>query len=413
VLRIALATLLLAPLCSAGADTSLSREVDRYLEETSIEMRPEFNKGLAFRSDDDAFGFELTGRVHWDTYWRTSSAPGIESIPGMTDNGTFFRRARLGVQGHVYRYVFFDINVEFAPTPLVFRGVNIGITDLAKIRIQLGQSKEPFTLEFMTSSNYTMFLERSSPVSAFAPKFNLGIKVQRLFAEERLFWILGVFSNDTDDEESPFISGTAITTRVAGTLFHDKESGRRVHLGLGFSYRTSRDGTVQFRARPGIGDGPYLVDTGEFRIDSAILAGGEVAYLWKSFTFQAELIGVWTNGVGGDLDHSFWGVYAQIAYIVTGERRPYRSGNYSLGRVLPKRNFHDGSGNYGALEIAFRWDLIDLNSKSVRGGEMMTWTLGANWYWNRNTRLMFNLILADERVLGQLWTFVVRAQFDF
>ena len=51
----------------------------------------------------------------------------------------------------------------------------------------------------------------------------------------------------------------------------------------------------------------------------------------------------------------------------------------------------------GSWEIGFRYSYIDLNDSSagVMGGVETNYTVGLNWYWNQNMRLMFNYTRAD------------------
>ena len=55
---------------------------------------------------------------------------------------------------------------------------------------------------------------------------------------------------------------------------------------------------------------------------------------------------------------------------------------------------------------------------SVAGGEQNSHTIGFNWHWNPNTRVMFDVVLAEpdpdsSGVDTDVTSFIIRWQFDF
>ena len=83
-------------------------------------------------------------------------------------------------------------------------------------------------------------------------------------------------------------------------------------------------------------------------------------------------------------------------------------------------------GGWGAWEVAFGYDYINLNDGNVRGGKADTIKFGLNWYPLSHVRLMTNYVhvlnvntsgVADPRSAGfnnaNLDIFETRLQFDF
>ncbi len=96
----------------------------------------------------------------------------------------------------------------------------------------------------------------------------------------------------------------------------------------------------------------------------------------------------------------FKGGYAEAAYVLTGETRPYNSAAASYGGIAPANPFSLTGGGWGAWEIAGRFSTIDLNDQlaaanGVAGGRQTIYTLALNWYVNRNVRLMFDYLHGD------------------
>ena len=78
----------------------------------------------------------------------------------------------------------------------------------------------------------------------------------------------------------------------------------------------------------------------------------------------------------------------------------------------------------GAVELAARYSSTDLDDGPYQGGTLDAITLGANWYLNPNTRLMFNWVRSDgespdptednpQSATGVVNTFQTRFQVDF
>ena len=88
---------------------------------------------------------------------------------------------------------------------------------------------------------------------------------------------------------------------------------------------------------------------------------------------------------------AFTGYYGYAAYMLTGETRPFKGGNFD--RVRPFKEL--GKDGLGAFELAFRFDRLDLSNTPVlarAGNEAQSLTLGLNWYFNPYAKLMFNWV---------------------
>ena len=100
---------------------------------------------------------------------------------------------------------------------------------------------------------------------------------------------------------------------------------------------------------------------------------------------------------------------------------PYDRKTGTIDRVIPKSNLgYDGKTcqtGHGAWEVAGRWSYLDLNDSAIRGGTIMDYTAGVNWYWNPYTKMVFNYVhaVSDTAAFPKAQTdlFGVRAQVDF
>lgn len=367
----------------------------------SLTMRPYWKDGLRFESNDGSVSLKIGGRIQADAAFFAENGDLERRLGGDFEDGVEFRRARIYIEGDIRGGIDFKAQYDFAEGDPEFKDVYIGFNDLKYVgNLRIGQFKEPFSLEELTSSNYITFLERSL-ANVFSPSRNVGFMFYDSFLSDRMTGAIGVF-RPTDD----FGSGTGdhnyhITARLTGLPWYEDKGKKLVHLGLAYSYQEYED-PVRYRQRPEAHLAPRLADTGDFDADHGDLIGAEAALVYGPFSLQTELMHAALNGEGaltGDPD--FWGGYVQASYFLTGEHRPYKVSDGSFDRVKPLRNFRE-DGGWGAWEIAARYSHLDLSDGSIRGGRIREGTLGLNWYLNPSVRIMWDYGYADSSRSGTL-----------
>ena len=396
-------------------DTSLGKEVEKYLEETEapssgIPLDGRWFHSLLFESEDDAFLVHIRGRLLVDWYWATSD----DYDSTVTADGVFVRQARLGVQGHAYTNLIYMLEFEFNNGDARVRDAFMGLRNLGPFgRLKFGHLREPFGLDATTPIPFHTFLYRASSTRALALARNPGVRLHNRILGGRLTWWAGVFRDGDPTGTVVGNSGYAFTAKV--THLAIREAGRLLHLGFSASFRQPLEHTARFGARAGPGTGPQLVDTGSIPADQAAAFAWASALRLRSFTLQAEAYLVHVSGLGTDA--TFHGWYVMASYWLTGETAIYSEWNAVWDRVLPRRNLHDGSGGKGAWMLALRFDRVDLTDGGIDGGEMDSFTFGVTWMWNPNTRVKLDLVYADVTGgplgTGTIWYMMTRFQFDF
>src|SRR3546814_742170 len=76
------------------------------------------------------------------------------------NNGTGFRRARLGFEGTAFKDFNWRIEADFAGNSVNLQDAYVQYVGYKPLQITLGQHKAPFGLESNNSDNYNVFLER-------------------------------------------------------------------------------------------------------------------------------------------------------------------------------------------------------------------------------------------------------------
>jgi phosphate-selective porin OprO/OprP len=268
----------------------------------------------------------------------------------------------------------------------------------------------------MESSNYFTFLDRPPSVNAFLQLRDLGIATATTWYDKRLRLAMGYFKQTNQSGTETVGDGYSFAARFTGLPVRERPRGHILHLGVCFSYTSPAFGVTQFATDVTTGDHPDLIDTGPFAADKYYEVALELAWILQSFAVQGEyhFIKVEDTSTG---DPEFNGWYVEVSYWLTGEKRKYQDVAASFGRVVPKRNFFDGTGGWGAWQIAYRIDYTDLDSGVILGGAMTSHTVGVNWHWNANARVLFNFIFADvdsgPEGAGTLQVFETRFQYDW
>lgn len=400
------------------ADVSLENEINHYLEQQSAPVDDphtiffKWSSGLKGKSNDGNFEIALGGRVMFDWLWIS----GDDNVPIDSTDRTYFRRVRMHMEGTVYKNAFYKVELDFASgSDVAFRNVYVGLKKVPVAgKVTLGHFKEPFSLEELTSSRHITMMERSMPTNAFAPSYHSGFGIGDAAMEKRLTWAIGVFRNSEDvGGDVAEDGGYNITARVTGLAIRNDDEKTLLHVGVSASFRSAD--SVRYRARPGTGTGDRIVDTGSISdVDEVMLLAFEVAFAWQSLSIQGEFF--YTDvGSAAAGDPAFSGWYVLVSYFLTGESRPYKDSSGTFDRVKPMKNFHDGGDGWGAWELAFRIDSIDLTDGTITGGEAMTYVVGVNWYWNPNMRVMLNFVIGDLDAAGvdDVNAFEMRFQADF
>ncbi|MBK1717226.1 OprO/OprP family phosphate-selective porin [Thiocystis violacea] len=358
---------------------------------------------LRYVSADERFSIRLGGRLHADI----AQIDG-ESLTSAETEGEL-RRARLSLSGTAFGDWRFRYEQDFAADQdAQIKDAWIGYQGLDRVRVRAGNLQEPVSLEELTSSNATTFMERALP-NALVAGYSLGLLAETWGQD----WTaaLGGFEGRIRAREEEVDQGWGLAGRAVYAPVN--AAGRRLHAGVSFAYREPPgDRRLAFSSQPEINlSERRLVSTGTLSdVDDTLTGGIELAGIWGPWSLQAEYLRTEVRR-SPRTDVTFQGWYVLGSWFITGGRRAYDARTGTFDPVRP-------SGTWGAWELAARYSVLDLDDGPITGGEERNWTLGVNWYANRQTRLMVNWIDAEADPNGDgdredLRAIQARVQFFF
>lgn len=358
-------------------------------------LRAYWSDGLHIAAGNRPFRLKIGGLFQADWGWIDGDAI-ARDLGIRLDDDDEIRRARLYASGQFTEYLAFKLQFDFAGPGEKLLDAYLHFKRVPYVgTLTVGHFKEPFSLDELTGSANTTFLERALP-NAFAPSRNWGVMAGNAFPAERATWALGVFKN-VDDRFFGSSGGgeaLALTGRLTW-LPHYEEGGRELlHLGAAYSLRHP-DNPVRYHQRPEAHFTGVLTDTGVLNAEWVHLFGIEAAWVRGPFSVQAEYLDAVTDAsaVG---DPYLDGFHVQASCFLTGEHRPYDRRKGIFKRVRPKKDFLS-QGGWGAWEIAARYSYLDLNDGAlpISARTLQDITVGLNWHLNPNVRLMWNYVRSD------------------
>ena len=329
-------------------------------------------KGAPLYEDKDAgWSFKPRGRLMYD-FGTVDGPDGYEN--GGLGFSNEIRRGRLGVEGTIPGGFGYKLEMDFAAGDAEFTDAFLSYKKGAA-EFAIGQHNNFQSLEELTSSLHSSFIERAAFTDAFGFERRVGLSVQ--YTKGDLLAQAGVFTDNIadlnsvgDDNNSYGFDGRVV--------FAPKMGSNQLHFAGSAHYRDVNDAatSVRYRQRPAIHTTDVrFIDTGNIAdADKEIGYGLEAAGIFGPFHLVSEAY--WQKVQrGGMSDPGFFGAYVEGGYFLTGETRGYKGGKFD--RVKVKKPFNDGG--WGSLGLNVRWDYLDLIDNGFVGGKQNAFQASVNW----------------------------------
>ncbi len=338
-------------------------------------------EGVPRIGSTDGWSIRLRGRVQYDL--------GHVERPGgvaLADLGSVdeFRRVRLGVEGtapHGFSYVF---EMEFAEEVNEITDAYVAYKASDRFTLTAGQQNNFQSLDELTSSRFSSFIERAAFTDAFNFERRLGASAT--WAHGPLTVQAGAFIDNLLDMDE----GDGTWSLDGRLVYAPRLGDTRLHLAASAHWRdngdlVSRGTTTRYRQRPLIhATDVRFIGTPALAVEKETQFGLEAALIRGPLHVTGEAQWLSADTVGPN--HHFFGGYVEAGWFITGESRGYRATRWDRTRV--NRSIEEGG--FGAIQLNLRYDRLELNSGPVRGGSQDGLQVGLTWIPTDHVRFLFN-----------------------
>ena len=328
------------------------------------------------------------------------------TLPG----GAILRRARFALKSQLWNDWYGEIDLDFAEESAAVKDAYISYRGIfgGNGRVRVGNFRQPFGLEEVTTSRNLMFMERSQGTEPFVVGRRMGVELTRWY--EKFRWSVSVFGADVEDYFKEANEQINFASRLNYTPIQDEDSTLLIGASgtlqkptfIGEFEGEKDPSSVKFNTRPetNVSDTKFVYSKIK-DVEKYSVFGGELAYVNKRFMVQGEYMGTSVTRFGDleSLSHS--GGYAFVSFFLTDDTHKYDRRDAEFARVTP-------TSKGGAWEIAARFSTVDLNDdtlddpaddpmeKNNRGGGSTSITFGVNYYPNPNIKMMLNYGIVDN-----------------
>jgi len=353
--------------------------------------------GFSFKSKDGAFQLKLKGQVQTDGRFF------ISDDANKGTNQFLLRRARPSFEGTVYKYFDFRLMTDFGGGSAVIQDGWVDFKYWPKASLRVGKFKSPLGLERLQSDANGNFIETALSTNLI-PNRDVGVDLHGDFGQGALTYDLGAFNGtlDNGNVDGDVHDDKDLVARIFTQPFINGDSAFLTGLGAGFgaSFGESHGSVAspQLPSYRGFGQNTIFSYRNDATTAGTAFADGhryrfvpQAYYYYGPFGTLSEFVlssqGVKRNQQFGDVKHNGW--QTTLNYVITGESASYNG-------VIPRSDFDPSKGTWGALEAVGRlsglsmdegtYNLFANNLSAVKNAK--AWTLGLNWYWNKNIKWM-------------------------
>ena len=361
-------------------------------------------EGFFLKSADDGetFNLHIGGYAQTDgRFYLSQTKPGGSEL--------LMRRVRPILEGTVARYFDFRIMPDFGQETTVLYDAYTDLHYLPEFRLRIGKFIAPVGFEQLQRTRDLKFVERALPTD-LVPNRDIGVEIHGDLVRQRISYEAGIFNQIPDNTatvdgangDAKDFEGRVYVDPFADAQLPELNVLQKLGLGISGTYGDTRGTTVDsFRSA-----GQFTF----FKYHANVVAAGpryryspQFDWSWRSLGLLGEYVqntqrlappvairkAVYA-GTPRSIAAQAWQL--QASYLLTGEDETFQA-------VRPRRNFDPMSGGLGAWELVARVDRLSIDNdvynygladKATAANEALEWSLGVNWYLNRNVKFQLD-----------------------
>jgi phosphate-selective porin OprO/OprP len=250
----------------------------------------------------------------------------------------------------------------------------------------VGRTKEGFSTSKIMVGYQGWTNERAAINDSLLPILADGIKWTGTIPGGKLVYNIGYYNDWLSEVESFNKNDEQVVVRTVWLPYAGMNRGV-LHLAAQGRFAAANDGFLQYRSKPESFEAQtFAIDTGKFAANGSTTLGLEFYWRPGAFMMGSEYFFNWVSSeeTGNPLFH---GGEVFVAYVATGEIRPYNAKGAYFDRISPTRTAFEGG--IGAWELVLRYSYADLDSGTITGGTFQRITPMVNWHLSDNVRLEF------------------------
>lgn len=377
-----------------------------------------------FATPDGAFSAALRAIVQFDGAYYSQDSGATSATPDLS-SGTNFRRARIGLDGKVFKDFDYSFIYDFGGSGVEGTSISaayVQYSGLAPVFVRIGAFAPFANLEDSAGPGDTLFLERAS-INEISRGLTAGDGRSALavFAQGERYLASAAYTGGRAGQAAAFDEQQALVGRLAVLLYTDANT--KLNVGIHGSYLFDPADAAAGPGSPSANiiyqnqtelrvDAANLVSTGNIDADSATHWGADAGLVAGRLYAEGGYTRFDVDRRGSTApDPQFDGWYLQASVFLTNDARRYDARSQSFKNPSVKRPLGT-AGGWGAWEIAARYSTLDLDSHEgaagaptpaggIRGGTQDIWTAGLNWYPNNAVRVLLDYQNAEiDRLNG-------------